>query len=441
LMIAATASYQLRTITLETSRADIMWLLVLQYAGLGIGMMPIFSAGLAAIPSKHASIASALNNVIQRAASAFGVAVFTTLLTVLQAQLMADRAALLPATTLTPHLGPAGTPDWIGLYALYQRTHQQVFVAAINNLFLLVAALLALSTLGALLLRSKPAPAGPPGIFPPATEASSPAPANVGPVKHHAVERDSVSSTATSNASPTRQPGQPRKAAALAGQITVTVSTAAHPDTRTTDTSDEETLAETKTAQQTRDQTTGEPDEPTTPTIQPHEELHISQTQTATVQANWDRFREQLATIHRSTDPATALAAKHEQVEQQRHRAEAADQQASPTDDHIEHLPTELTNRKRIEHLNHCEQRSPDQQTRARGRTDDQKPKLGPRQVELARQMANEFDKYGKRRYTIQQIADAFGVTPSELDVGLQCFSRRAATITASRKRIPAKKG
>jgi EmrB/QacA subfamily drug resistance transporter len=468
LMIAATASYQLRTITLDTSRGEIIWLLVLQYAGLGIGMMPIFSAGLAAIPNTHASIASALNNVIQRAASAFGVAVFTTLLTVLQAQLMADRAALLPATTPTPHLGPAGTPDWIGLYALYQQTHQQVFVAAIDNLFLLVAVLFALSALGSLPLRSKPAPAGPPGISPPATETSSAAPANVGPVKYHAVERDSVSATATNNASPTRQPDQPRRDA-LAEQITVTVATTADPHTSTTETSDEETLADTKTAQQTRDQPTGEPDEPTTPTIEPHEELHISQTQTASVQANWDRLNEQLTTLHRSTDQATALAAKHEQVEQQRQRSKAADQEASPTDDHIEHLPTELTSRKQIEHQhaqavehrtqltttqpeptispatvevarNHREQRHPDQQTRARGRTDDQKLKLGPRQAELARQMVDEFDKSGKRRYTIQQIADAFGVTPSQLDVGLQCFSRRSTT-TASGRRIPAKKG
>jgi hypothetical protein len=246
------------------------------------------------------------------------------------------------------------------------------------------------------------------------------------------------------------------------------VSGVAGSHTRATETSDDETLADTKIAQQTRDQTTGEPDEPITLTIQPHGEPNISQTQTATVQANWDRLCEQLAMIRRSADPATALVAKHEQVEPQRQRAEAADQQASPTDDHIEHLPTELTNRKRIEHQhaqavehrtqlttaqseptpspatveiarNHREQQRPNQQTRARGRTDDQELKLGPRQVELARQMVDEFDKSGKCRYTIQQIADAFGVTPSELGVGLQCFSRRSAIITG--KRSPVKKG
>ncbi|WP_030273713.1 recombinase family protein [Streptomyces sp. NRRL B-24484] len=42
---------------------------------------------------------------------------------------------------------------------------------------------------------------------------------------------------------------------------------------------------------------------------------------------------------------------------------------------------------------------------RARGRTGGQKPKLGPRQVQLARAMYDSGD------YTVQQIADEFGVT------------------------------
>jgi DNA invertase Pin-like site-specific DNA recombinase len=48
---------------------------------------------------------------------------------------------------------------------------------------------------------------------------------------------------------------------------------------------------------------------------------------------------------------------------------------------------------------------------RARGRTGGQKPKLGPRQVKLAWQMYDEKDDDGKRKHTVQQIADEFGVT------------------------------
>ena len=48
---------------------------------------------------------------------------------------------------------------------------------------------------------------------------------------------------------------------------------------------------------------------------------------------------------------------------------------------------------------------------RARGRTGGQKPKLGPRQAQLARQMYEKKDADGVRAYTVQQIADEFGVS------------------------------
>jgi DNA invertase Pin-like site-specific DNA recombinase len=48
---------------------------------------------------------------------------------------------------------------------------------------------------------------------------------------------------------------------------------------------------------------------------------------------------------------------------------------------------------------------------RARGRTGGQKPKLGPRQVKLAREMYEETDADGKRAHTVEQIAREFGVT------------------------------
>ncbi len=48
---------------------------------------------------------------------------------------------------------------------------------------------------------------------------------------------------------------------------------------------------------------------------------------------------------------------------------------------------------------------------RARGRTGGQKPKLGPRQVKLAREMYDETGKDGKRKHTVGQIAAEFGVS------------------------------
>ena len=48
---------------------------------------------------------------------------------------------------------------------------------------------------------------------------------------------------------------------------------------------------------------------------------------------------------------------------------------------------------------------------RARGRTGGQKPKLGLRQVKLARQMYDETGDDGKRKHTVADIAAEFGVT------------------------------
>ena len=48
---------------------------------------------------------------------------------------------------------------------------------------------------------------------------------------------------------------------------------------------------------------------------------------------------------------------------------------------------------------------------RARGRTGGQKPKLKARQIKLAQEMYDEAGADGKRKYTVQQIAEEFGVS------------------------------
>ncbi|MDQ2897955.1 MAG: recombinase family protein [Actinomycetota bacterium] len=48
---------------------------------------------------------------------------------------------------------------------------------------------------------------------------------------------------------------------------------------------------------------------------------------------------------------------------------------------------------------------------RARGRTGGQKPKLGPRQIKLARQMYDETGEDGRRKHTVAEIAAEFGVS------------------------------
>ncbi|WP_222844649.1 recombinase family protein [Saccharomonospora sp. CUA-673] len=69
---------------------------------------------------------------------------------------------------------------------------------------------------------------------------------------------------------------------------------------------------------------------------------------------------------------------------------------------------------------------------RARGRTGGQKPKLGPRQVKLARQMYEETGDDGKRRYTVAQIAAEFGVTRTIIQAHEQLIQFLAPVLTST---------
>jgi EmrB/QacA subfamily drug resistance transporter len=203
LTIVAAGTYLMHTLSIETSREQIIWLLMLQGVGLGISMMPIFTVGMSVLPVTQVNAASAFSNVAQRVSGAFGLAVLTAIFTTQQAQQMAGRAALLPVNTPTPHIGGPSVPDWVGAYAVYQQTQLQVFAGAIDDLFLMAAALSALGALGALLLRSGPAPASPAGS-PQATAQT--APAKGGPIEDDAVGRDLLSSASTTdNGRPARQ--------------------------------------------------------------------------------------------------------------------------------------------------------------------------------------------------------------------------------------------
>ncbi|MDT7591258.1 MAG: hypothetical protein QOH45_789 [Pseudonocardiales bacterium] len=154
LLILATGTYLLHNLTVDAPRAHVMGLLAFRAVGMGLAMMPIMTGGLAVIPPELVSRASAFNNVVQRSVAALGLAVLTAMLTSQRAQLMADRAARLRPDLVVPAVGPPGAPPILGHYALYQAISGRVFVAAIDNLFLVTSWLTLLGVGLALLLRS-----------------------------------------------------------------------------------------------------------------------------------------------------------------------------------------------------------------------------------------------------------------------------------------------
>ncbi len=194
LTIVAYAVYLLHTLTLDTPHEHVMWLLVVLGTGLGMAMMPIMTGGIAVIPLADVNSASAFNNVVRSVSGALGIAVLTTIWTSHQAQHLAGRAALLPATTPAPHIGGPSVPDWLGKYNLYHQTQLHVFITGLDDLFLIAAALAALGVLGALLLRSGSTHTAPPA------QAAAPSPAANGalaPERHlapsaHTITTDHV---------------------------------------------------------------------------------------------------------------------------------------------------------------------------------------------------------------------------------------------------------
>jgi EmrB/QacA subfamily drug resistance transporter len=159
LAIVAIGTYLLCTSTTDSSNSYLMWLLTFRAAGMGLCMMPIMTGGIAAIPPSLISHAGAFNNVVQRTTAALGLAVLTAMVTDQQAQQIADRTALISAGNPMPRPGSGLDGGVSGLLAVYQQTETQVFVSALNDMYIVTAIITAAGVVLALMLHSGPAPA------------------------------------------------------------------------------------------------------------------------------------------------------------------------------------------------------------------------------------------------------------------------------------------
>jgi EmrB/QacA subfamily drug resistance transporter len=156
LSINAWGTYELHALTLDTTHAHLVWLLCLRAFGMGIGMMPIMTGGIAAVPPSQVSRASAFNNVVQRTSAALGLAILTAVVTRTQAQMGDDRAGLMATGTAIPPMGSGRTGEMMGMYAVYQQTQLQVFVEAMDVLFIITAIITGVGVVLAFFLRSGP---------------------------------------------------------------------------------------------------------------------------------------------------------------------------------------------------------------------------------------------------------------------------------------------
>lgn len=156
LMLTCVGMLLLSRINIDMTRFDLIISLVTLTSGLGVGMMPIMTAGIAALPPEAVNSGSAFNTLVQRVSSALGLAVLTSLSTAQQAQFTADRAALLIG--VGPHVDPRIAAMEVqvpaGLIPLLRQLQADVQAQAYSNVFLVSGGCALAGVLFALMLPS-----------------------------------------------------------------------------------------------------------------------------------------------------------------------------------------------------------------------------------------------------------------------------------------------
>jgi EmrB/QacA subfamily drug resistance transporter len=152
LAILAYGSYLMAGITVDTPRGDIEMWLAIRNVGIGLGMMPIMTAGVSSLPGALTSAGSSVNNVMQRVSSSVAVAVFGSLNSIEGAQMSADQGALSGADSYAAHqIGQGGQAEYL---AAYQAMNAQVTTATYANGFFVVAIMGAVAAGLAMFMRS-----------------------------------------------------------------------------------------------------------------------------------------------------------------------------------------------------------------------------------------------------------------------------------------------
>lgn len=149
----------LHRLTVDTPERTIAGWMVLRGIGMGLAMMPSQTAGMSVIPTHLISRASAVNNIIQRVAGSFGIAWFGSILERRMAFHVARLSeAVTPDSLLawTAQVTPTGVPGGDAtqlLGTLAGRVGAESMVAAMGDVFLLLAVVCAIGLVPALLLR------------------------------------------------------------------------------------------------------------------------------------------------------------------------------------------------------------------------------------------------------------------------------------------------
>jgi EmrB/QacA subfamily drug resistance transporter len=137
----------------DLTRWELVAALMLRASGPGLAMMPITTSGISALPARLTGAGSAYNQLVQRGSAALSVAVLTGVSNGRQAQLFADRAALLPGAD--PRLTAMAQDGPADLLRFYQRLELEVRSQSYGEVFLIAGGISLFGVLLALALPSR----------------------------------------------------------------------------------------------------------------------------------------------------------------------------------------------------------------------------------------------------------------------------------------------
>jgi hypothetical protein len=108
-------------------------------AGVGLGLMPIMTGGVSAVPARYSDMGSAVNTLFQRMASSIGIALFTVMSTHDRDQLLLDRSGLMAGSGANVYSGirQYGQQGQYELYSLYQQVQGNVQAHAYGSVFII----------------------------------------------------------------------------------------------------------------------------------------------------------------------------------------------------------------------------------------------------------------------------------------------------------------
>jgi EmrB/QacA subfamily drug resistance transporter len=157
LAVAAGGTFLMAKINIDMTRQELVVWMMIRAAGIGLAMMPIMTGGLSVLPANLASAGSAFNTLFQRVSASLGLALFSAMSTVQQAQFMADRSGLVqsqgPGTD--PRLTALEQQGQAALIPLWQTLKNEVEAQAYSNIFLVLGVLTVAGMVFGFFLRSE----------------------------------------------------------------------------------------------------------------------------------------------------------------------------------------------------------------------------------------------------------------------------------------------